>query len=147
MHLSMSVYHTQKPMSIWWGKVFLQAPFYAPSGEKNLIFHIARGGRDAKRLPYTSPSIKSRGLQGITGNWGKKTMMHRLWRYDVFRFAQNDVARFTRNDAMFALMCPQAHIIRRSRHHWHSLHHLPKANIIEKRPSRNSTWSFFWLGY
>ena len=38
-------------------------------------------------------------------------MMHRLRRYDVFRFAQNDVARFTRNDAMFALMCPQAHII------------------------------------
>ena len=29
-------------------------------------------------------------------------MMHRLRRYDVFRFAQNDVARFTRNDAMFA---------------------------------------------
>ena len=28
--------------------------------------------------------------------------MHRLRRYDVFRFAQNDVARFTRNDAMFA---------------------------------------------
>ena len=31
-------------------------------------------------------------------------MMYRLWRYDVFRYAQNDVARFTRNDAMFALM-------------------------------------------
>ena len=29
-------------------------------------------------------------------------MMHRLWRYDVFRYAQKDVARFTRNDAMFA---------------------------------------------
>ena len=58
--------------------------------------------------------------------------MHRLWRYDVFRFAQNDVARFTRNDAMFAPMCPQAHIIRRSRHHWRSQHHLPKANIIQK---------------
>ena len=39
-------------------------------------------------------------------------MMHRLRRYDVFRFAQNDVARFTRNDAMFAPMCRQAHIIR-----------------------------------
>ena len=25
-----------------------------------------------------------------------------LTRYDVFRFAQNDVTRFTRNDAMFA---------------------------------------------
>ena len=29
-------------------------------------------------------------------------MMHHMQRYDVFRFAQNDVARFTRNDAMFA---------------------------------------------
>ena len=45
-------------------------------------------------------------------------MMHRLRRYDVFRFAQNDVAPDGRNDAMFAPMCPQAHIIRRSRHHW-----------------------------
>ena len=39
-------------------------------------------------------------------------MMDRLRLYDVFRFAQNDVARFTRNDAMFAPMCRQAHIIR-----------------------------------
>ena len=30
-------------------------------------------------------------------------MMHRLRRYDVFRFAQNDVAPVGRNDAMFAL--------------------------------------------
>ena len=29
-------------------------------------------------------------------------MMHRLRRYDVFRFAQNDVAPDGRNDAMFA---------------------------------------------
>ena len=29
-------------------------------------------------------------------------------RYDVFRFAQNDVARFTRNDAMFARKCGEA---------------------------------------
>ena len=29
-------------------------------------------------------------------------MMHRLRRYDVFRFAQNDVAPVGRNDAMFA---------------------------------------------
>ena len=35
-------------------------------------------------------------------------MMHRLRRYDVFRFAQNDVARFTRNDAMFAIKCGEA---------------------------------------
>ena len=51
-------------------------------------------------------------------------MMHLLRKYDV--------ARFTRNDAMFASMCRQAHIIRRSRHHWQSQHHLPKANIIQK---------------
>ena len=66
----------------------------------------------------------------------------RLRRYDVFRFAQNDVAPVGRNDAMFATMCRQAHIIRRSRHHWRSQHHLPMANIIEKRPTRKS-WSFF----
>ena len=30
------------------------------------------------------------------------SMMHRLRRYDVFRFAQNDVAPVGRNDAMFA---------------------------------------------
>ena len=29
-------------------------------------------------------------------------------------------------------MCRKAHIIRRSRHHWRSQHHLPKANIIQK---------------
>jgi len=39
-------------------------------------------------------------------------MMHRLRRYDIFRFAQNDVAPVGRNDAMFAIMCRQAHIIR-----------------------------------
>ena len=44
-------------------------------------------------------------------------MMHRLRRYDVFRYAQNDVACITRNDAMFAPMCPQARIIRVSVHH------------------------------
>ena len=48
-------------------------------------------------------------------------MMHRLRRYDVFRFAQNDVAPVGRNDAMFAPKCGEA------------LHHLPKANIIQKR--------------
>ena len=47
------------------------------------------------------------------------SMMHRLRRYDVFRFAQNDVAplRFT-----MMRYLPQnvakPHIIRRSRHHW-----------------------------
>ena len=45
-------------------------------------------------------------------------MMHHLRRYDVFRFAQNDVAPLrSASDAMFAPMCRQAHIIRRSRHH------------------------------
>ena len=40
----------------------------------------------------------------------------------------------TRNEAMFAIMCRKAHIIRRSRHHWRSQHHLPvRANIISKR--------------
>ena len=52
-------------------------------------------------------------------------MMHLLRKYDV--------APFGRNDAMFAIMCRQAHIIRRSRHHWQSQHHLPQANIIKKR--------------
>ena len=35
-------------------------------------------------------------------------MMHRLRRYDVFRFAQNDVAPVGRNDAMFA-QCAARH--------------------------------------
>ena len=39
-------------------------------------------------------------------------MMHRLRRYDVFRFAQNDVAPdacgYDRNDAMFAIKCGEA---------------------------------------
>ena len=59
-------------------------------------------------------------------------MMYRLRRYDVFRFAQNDVAPDGRNDAMFAPMCPQAHIISVSVIIGFSLHHLPKANIIQK---------------
>ena len=49
-------------------------------------------------------------------------MMHRMWQYDVFRFAQNDVASFTRNDAMFAPMCRKAHTIR-------------VANIIGRKPT------------
>ena len=52
-------------------------------------------------------------------------MMHRLRRYDVFRFAQNDVA--TLHYAMMRCLpqCAVRHaslgvavIIRRSRHHW-----------------------------
>ena len=40
-------------------------------------------------------------------------MMHRLRRYDVFRFAQNDVAPVGRNEAMFAKNVAKPHIIRR----------------------------------
>ena len=46
-------------------------------------------------------------------------MMYLLRKYDV--------APVGRNDAMFAIMCRQAHIIRRSRHHW------AKPNIICRR--------------
>ena len=36
-------------------------------------------------------------------------MMHRLRRYDVFRFAQNDVAPLcVANDVMFAIKCGEA---------------------------------------
>ena len=62
-------------------------------------------------------------------------MMHRLRRYDVFRFAQNDVAPVGRNDAMFAAMCRQAHIIRAANIIRRSRHHLPQANIIQKKPN------------
>jgi hypothetical protein len=51
-------------------------------------------------------------------------MMHLLRKYDV--------ARFTRNDAMFAPMCRQAHIIREANIIRRSRHHLPQANIIQK---------------
>ena len=63
--------------------------------------------------------------------------MHLLRKYDV--------APFGRNDAMFAPMCPQAHIIRRSRHHWQSQHHLPKANIIQKNTPLSVDKSAFLL--
>ena len=59
--------------------------------------------------------------------------MHRLRRYDVFRFAQNDVAplRFAMMRCLLQNVAKpriirEANIIRRSRHH------LPKANIIQK---------------
>ncbi len=38
-------------------------------------------------------------------------MMYRLWRNDVDYFVINDAFCYAENDAMFALMCPQAHII------------------------------------
>ena len=44
---------------------------------------------------------------------------------------------------MFASMCRQAHIIRRSRHHWQCQHHLPKANIISKKKSTSYEVLFF----
>ena len=72
-------------------------------------------------------------------------MMHRLRRYDVFRFAQNDVAPSGRNDAMFATMCRQAHIIRVANIIGASQHHLPKANIIEKSRLLSQT-AFFLAG-
>ena len=43
-------------------------------------------------------------------------------------------------------MCRQAHIIRRSRHHWRSQHHLPKANIIQKRNFCLVDKSSFFVG-
>ena len=58
-------------------------------------------------------------------------MMHRLWRYDVM-LSHNDIARITRNDAMFAIKCGEATHHSRSEHHWQRQHHLPKANIIQK---------------
>ena len=54
-------------------------------------------------------------------------MMHLLRKYDV--------APVGRNDAMFAPMCRQAHIIRVANIIRRSRHHLPKANIIEKSTS------------
>ena len=59
-------------------------------------------------------------------------MMHRLRRYDVSLFDQNDVARSARNDVMSATeTLAKRHHFRR-KHHWRSQHHLPQANIIEK---------------
>ena len=60
-------------------------------------------------------------------------MMYLLRKYDV--------ARFTRNDAMFASMC-RRHTSLAKRHHWQSQHHLPKANIIEKALAFASAFSY-----
>ena len=59
-------------------------------------------------------------------------MMHRLRRYDVFRFAQNDIARFTRNDAMFAQCAVRHTSLGEAVIIGVAQHHLPKANIIQK---------------
>ncbi len=39
-----------------------------------------------------------------------------------------------------------AHIIRRSRHHVRSTHHLPQANIIPKQKASRKTCFLFWQG-
>ena len=61
-------------------------------------------------------------------------MMHRLRRYDVFRFAQNDVAplRFAMMRCLLQNVA-KPRIIRRSRHHWQSQHHLPNSSHSELR--------------
>ena len=48
-----------------------------------------------------------------------------------------------RNDAMFALMCPQAHIIRRSRHHWLQPSSFAEGKHHWKKTKSRVTWSFF----
>ena len=76
-------------------------------------------------------------------------MMHRLRRYDVLRFAQNDVAPLrSASDAMFAPMCRQAHIIRAANIIRRSRHHLPQANIIQKKEplSLQTKVLFCWWG-
>ena len=68
-------------------------------------------------------------------------MMHRLRRYDIFRFAKNDCCSF---HSKWCDVCPEAlakrHHFQR-KHHWRSQYHLLKANIIEKTSS-NRTRSF-----
>ena len=78
-------------------------------------------------------------------------MMHRLRRYDVFRFAQNDVAPL--RSAMMRCLpsCAVRHtslgvavIIGQSPHH------LPKANIIQKRTfvgRQKCVFVEYWLYY
>ena len=73
-------------------------------------------------------------------------MKHRLRQYDVFHFAQNDVAPVGRNDAMFAPMCRQAHIIRVANIIRRSRHHLPQANIIQKNAPLSVDKSAFFVG-
>ena len=71
-------------------------------------------------------------------------MMHRLRRYDVSLFDQNDVVRSARNDVMSATeTLAKRHHFRRE-HHWRSQHHLPQANIIKKEADAFASASFFW---
>ena len=60
-------------------------------------------------------------------------MMHRLEAIWCFSLRSKWCCSTSlRNDAMFAPMCPQAHIIRIANIIRRSRHHLPKANIIQK---------------
>ena len=78
-------------------------------------------------------TIKKIFLPFLRMNSNSRKTMHRLRRYDVFRFAQNDVAPLrSASDAMFAPMCRQAHIVRAANIIRRSRHHLPQANIIQK---------------
>jgi hypothetical protein len=54
-------------------------------------------------------------------------MMYRLTADMMLHLRCNDVARFARNDAMFAQKCGDA------THHSRSEHHLSKANIMPKK--------------
>ena len=84
-------------------------------------------------ISHFRPKINGRsGICRGRRNCLQRLVMYRLRRSDVIRFAQNDVAPVGRNDAMFATMCRQAHIIREANIIRRSRHHLPKANIIQK---------------
>ena len=67
-------------------------------------------------------------------------MMHLLRKYDVAPLRSAMMRCLPQNVA-------KPRIIRRSRHHWRSQHHLPQANIITKRTfvSRQRC-VFCWLG-
>ena len=65
-------------------------------------------------------------------------MMHLLRKYDV--------ARFTRNDAMFAIKCGEATHHKAKPSSLVKRHHLPKANIIEKSTSEEVLFSG-WDGW
>ena len=56
-------------------------------------------------------------------------MMHRLRRYDVFRFVQNDVAPDGRNDAFFVGVCRRIS---------------PMANIPALALSERAPYGFVW---
>ena len=62
------------------------------------------------------------------------SMMSHALRVMMYLLRKYDVAHFIHNDAMFALMCPQAHIIRRSRHHWASPYIICRRQTSFKKP-------------